>query len=423
MKDNLKQAVWIDVDRLRPGIFISLTDHWMDHPFLFNEFRISNEKQIATLREMRLEKVLCYPARSTVTPLPPAPHPPAPPPTPPEPSAEELAAVAAKHERIERIRATREKMARCEKQYAKTAGAIRNLMQRLHSSPRQAAEMAQSVVNDTVASLIGNDDVVLHLIGQKRGDENAYFHALNVMVLALMLGKSDGLTEDTLRDIGMGALFHDLGKLRVPDPILKKGRERNRVEEDFYRLHTVYGKEIGTENGILSAGALDIIEHHHEHIDGSGFPYGLNDSNLSVPARIVAITNRYDNLCNDPSHGNLTPAEALSQMFRKEGAHWDGRLLQRFIKNLGVFPPGSIVQLSNGVTGLVLAVNRNDLLRPSVLVYDKNVPRNEANIVDLAEVTDVKIDSAVRRDAVPEDVLEYLAPRRMVIYFYDNAEH
>lgn len=421
MTANLKQGVWLEVDRLRPGIFISLTDHWLDHPFLFNEFRISNEKQIQTLREMRLEKVLCFPARSTVTPLPPAPVV-APPPVPPAPSAEELAAIAAKRTRIERIRATRERIARCEKQYAKTAGAIRTLMQRLHSSPRQAAEMAQAVVNETVASLIGADDTVLHLIGQKQGDENAYFHALNVMVLALLLGKSAGLGEDVLRDIGMGALFHDLGKLRVPDQILKKGRTRNKVEEDFYRLHTVYGKEIGAESGLLSAGALDILAHHHEHMDGSGFPDGLNSSTLSLPARIVAIANRYDNLCNDSSNGGMTPAEALSQMFRKEGAHWDEGLLQRFIKNLGVFPPGSIVQLSNGVTGLVLAVNRASLLRPSVLVYDKNVPRNEANIVNLAEVTDVKIDNAVRRDAVPEDVLEYLAPRRVVVYFYDTPE-
>lgn len=421
MNDKLKQGVWLDVDRLQPGIFISLTDHWLDHPFLFNEFRISNQKQIETLREMRLEKVLCFPERSTALPLParaPAPIP-AP---PPQPSAEELAALADKRRRVERIRATRDKIARCEKQYAKTAGAIRNLMQRLHASPRQAAEMAQAVVDETVASLISTDDTVLHLIGQKHGDDNAYFHALNVMVLALILGQSDGLDEASLRDIGMGALFHDLGKLRVPAPILKKGRERNRMEEDFYRLHTVYGKEIGAETGVLSAGALDIIEHHHEHVDASGFPHGLGEDGLSLPARIVAIANRYDNLCNDSNQGGLTPAEALSQMFRKEGSHWDTRLLQRFIKNLGVFPPGSIVQLSNGVIGLVMTVNRKDLLRPSVMVYDKNVPRNEANIVNLADIPEVRIDSALRRDVVPAEALDYLAPRRVVVYFYDGPD-
>lgn len=414
-----RQGVWIPVDRLRPGVYISLAGRWLDHNFLFNEFRITSDKQIQTLREMGMDKVLCYPSRSTAAPLP-APAAPVVVEQAPAPSAAEVAEMEARRQRIERISATREKLARCEKAYGKTAGAIRNLMQRLHSSPRQAAEMAQEVVAETVAALIGNQDVVLHLIGQKRGDENAYFHALNVMILALMLGKSEGLGEAALQDLGMGALFHDLGKLRVPDPVLKKGTQRSRVEEDFYRLHTVYGEQIGTETAVLSPRALDILRHHHEHIDGSGFPDGLPGARLSVEARIVAIANRYDNLCNSAESGGMTPAEALSQMFRKEAKRWDEPLLQRFIKNLGVFPPGSIVQLSNGATGLVVAVNRSELLKPSVLIYDSSVPKNEANIVDLVDAADVRIERAVRRDAVPPEVVEYLAPRHQVIYFYSD---
>ncbi len=417
-----QQAVWVEIDRLRPGVFISLAEHWLEHPFLFNEFRLGHDKQIQTLREMGLTRVLYCPTRSSVQPLPAAAAP-APPAAPaPEPSAAELAEMARKRSRIERIGAMRAKLARCEKAYGRTAGAIRGLMQRLHAAPRQAAEMAQEVVNETVAAFIGDEDVVLHLIGQKRNDDNAYFHALNVMILGLMLGRSAGLDEAALRDLGMGALFHDLGKLRVPDPILRKGGERNRVEEDFYRLHALYGEQIGTEVGVLSRGALEIVRHHHERMDGSGFPDGLPAARCSVGARIVAIANRYDNLCNASENGGLTPAEALSQMFRKEAKWWDNALLQRFIKNLGIFPPGSIVQLSNGAIGLVVAVNRSELLKPSVLIHDGTVPRNEANIVDLAEVDEVKIEQALWRDAVPAEALEYLAPRQQVIYFYDRPE-
>lgn len=419
-----EKPVRLHVDQLCPGVFISLSERWMDHPFLFNEFRISNENQIEVLRACGIDTVLCYPSRSTAVPRLRAGETQAPaaatPSPPPQPDPVELARIEEKRARSERVARQREKLARCEKAYGRTAGVIRGVMRRLHSSPRQAAEMAREVVDEAVAAFVGDQDAVLHLIGQKRGEENAYFHALNVMVLSLIMGNAEGLDEAQLQDLGMGALFHDLGKLRVPDAILKKGAERTRVEEDFYRLHTVYGEQIGKETGVLSAGALSILRHHHEHVDGGGFPDAIGAAKTSAGARIVAVANRYDNLCNGAESGGLTPAEALSHMFRKEGKWWDAQLLSGFIKLLGIYPPGSIVQLSNGTVGLVVAGNRADLLRPSVLLYDAAVPRGEANIVDLIDVPDVKIEQAMRRNAVPAEALEYLAPHQQMIYFYER---
>lgn len=416
-------SVMVDVERLQPGIFVSLAEHWLDHPFMFNEFRISNQRQIDTLREMGLTQVRCVPSRSTAQLLPvrkastPPPAPPAP------PSADELAAIEAKRQRIARVKATREDLARCEKAYARTAGAVRDLMQRLHASPQHAAELARDVVGETVETLLTSQDSVLHLIGQKRGDDNTNFHALNVMILSLMLGRAYGLDEEKLVALGTGALFHDMGKVRLPDAILRKGSQRNKAEEDFYRLHTVYGAQLAGDVSIFAPSTLDVIRHHHEHMDGSGFPDGIPAAKTSVLARIVAVANRYDNLCNAAEYGDLTPAEVLSQMYGKESNWWDTTLLQRFIKNLGVFPPGSIVQLSNGVFGLVVAVNRSALLKPSVLIHDAAVPRSEANIVDLIDADDVRIERAIRRDTLSEEVLAYLAPRHQVIYFYDRPDH
>ena len=413
-------TVRVPVDRLRPGIFISLSEHWLDHPFLFNEFRISNQKQIDTLREMGLESVLTDPARSTVTPLPTPVAPAAPAPPPAEPSAEERAQAEARRLRIERIRLSREQLARCEKAYGRTAGAIRQLMKQLHASPGDAAESAHAVINETVNTLLADQSVVLNLIGQKRGDDNAYFHALNVMILSLMLGRAQGLSEAELQDLGMGALFHDLGKLRVPDAVIRKGAERNKAEEEFFRLHTVYGELIARETGIICVAAQRIMLQHHEHIDGSGYPNSLAGDQIDVMARIVGIANRYDDLCNSSEDDGMTPAEALSQLFRKERHWWDNAMLHRFIKLLGVFPPGSIVQLSNGTIGLVFNVNHNNPVRPCVMIYDAHIPSNEANIVDLEDAPEVTIERAVRRGHVAPEVLEYLAPRRQVIYFYDH---
>ena len=419
--DEPEEPVRVQVEQLQPGVFISLTERWLDHPFLFNEFRISNERQIRTLHELGMDSVLYYPSRSTAEPLP-LPETPqaAPPPrTAPTPSAEDLAEREARLARIARVAAVRERLARCEKAYGNTAGAIRKTMQGLHATPHQSAEMAREVVSETVAGLLADESVVLGLISRGRRD-NSYFHALNVMILSLLLGESAGLDERVLHDIGLGALFHDLGKLKIPAKVLKKGNERNRAEEDFFRLHTIYGEQIATETGLLTPAARDILRHHHERADGSGFPDGLTLDAIRIGARIVAIANRYDNLCNAPENGGLTPAEALSQMYVKESHWWDQALLARFIKQLGVFPPGSIVHLSNGTLGLVVAVNRADLLRPSVLIYDPSVPRKEANIVDLVDAPEVSIEKAERRDHVDTEVLEYLAPRHQVIYFYDS---
>ncbi|MDX9700420.1 MAG: DUF3391 domain-containing protein [Rhodocyclaceae bacterium] len=417
--DNEDPGLLVDIERLQPGVYISLAEEWLDHPFLFNAFRIGNPRQIQTLRDMGLVQIRCFPSRSTAPLLP---EPPAPParPAPVAPSAEELAALEAKRHRVARIRHTRESLARFEKTYARTAGTVRKLMKQLHAAPAQAADMARDVVQETVSALLSSQDTVLHLIGQKQGDENAYFHALNVMIVSLMLGRAEGLDEQALFELGMGALFHDLGKLRIPDAILRKHGERSRVEEDFYRLHPQYGELIASDVAIFTPGMREIIRHHHERMDGKGYPDGIVASETSLSARIVAIANRYDNLCNAPEHGNLTPAEALAQMYGKEGRWWDKPLLQRFIKHLGVFPPGSVVQLSNGVVGLVVAVNQADLLKPSVLVYDESLPRSEANIVDLIDAEGVSVERAIRRDDLPEAVLEYLAPRHRVVYFYDR---
>ena len=422
-------TVRLSIERLQPGIFISLSERWLDHPFLFNEFRLSNHKQIATLRAMGITSVIAVPSKSTAKPLPPAPSPgssessedsqPKDPPQSEEEAALHNEAVLAKKLRIERIKASREQLARCEKAYGKTAGAIKSLMQHLHASPRQAAENARALIDETVKDLMNDQSVVLNLIGQKRGDDNAYFHALNVMILSLMMGRQEGLEEARMQALGMGALFHDLGMIKIPDAVLRK-KHRNKAEEEFYRLHTVYGEQIALETGVIDVSAQRIIVQHHEHYDGTGFPKGLAGQKIDLLARIVAIANRYDNLCNAHDGESMTPAEALSYMFGKERARWDATLLQKFIKHLGVFPPGSLVQLSNGATGLVFGVNPANPLRPSIMIYDPSIPRSEANIVDLEDTQDVSIEKALKRNAVSSEALEYLAPRRHVIYFYDT---
>lgn len=420
-RGSQESEVEIDPRQLCEGLFVRLPHGWLNHPFLFNQFRISSADQIETLRGLGLRQLTIVPERSTAEPLPLTSDAP-PPPPPAGPSEEQIRAAEAKKRRAERIAAQRERLSRCEKKYEQAATQVRDVMRNLFASSERSVGAARELVSGIVDSFAEDSDVVIHLMGEKLADENAYFHSLNVMILSLMLGRDAGLPADELRIVGEGALFHDIGKSRVPDAVLRNP-QRNRHEEEFFRLHTVYGAEIAGEMGLLHADAIRVIAEHHETIDGKGYPNGLGADRLSRMVRIVGLVNRYDNLCNPVLNEQAaTPAEALSRLFKREQAQWDKQLLQRFIRILGVYPPGSIVQLSNGNTGIVVSVDRADLLRPSVLIYDPSVPKAEAIIVDLASEPDLKVEAVIRPDDLTPAALRYLSPRRRLSYFHSHKD-
>jgi hypothetical protein len=154
--------------------------------------------------------------------------------------------------------------------------------------------------------------------------------------------------------------------------------------------------------------------------DGSGYPRAIKGDATGVLARIVAIANFYDELCNPTSvAAALTPHEALSLMFAKQRAKFDPALLQVFIRCLGVYPPGTIVQLSNGVTGMVATVNTAKPLKPVVTIYDPDVPSDEAILVDLERESDLNVAKAIRPAQVPKEIYVYLSPRKRVSYYFD----
>ncbi len=466
----------IHPSQLTIGMFVRLKLGWVSHPFMFNQFRITHQEQIDQIQELDLEQVHWVPSRSTSKPAPVRTQttpetsraPPseqtqagsAPPDgasvapledaaaqvapdsaeqqrntpsrpdqaapskdtteTPAEP-AEDIAAPAArgKAERARRIAEQRARIAACERRYTSAARDVRNLMHGLHANPGQSVTKARDLVGGIVDSF-STGDIVIHLMNEKLSDETAYFHVINVMVLSLLLGKELKLPPELLNVIGEGALFHDIGKLRIPDTVLRNAK-RNRHEEEFYRLHTVYGRELARELGTLTPAVCDIIESHHETMDGKGYPKGLKGAGIPMLARIVAIANHYDNLCN-PQAGiePLTPASALARMFRDEAGAWDQAMLTRFIRLLGVYPPGSLVQLSNGNIGIVVSVNHADLLRPSILLFDPAVPKEEAIVIDLVDTTDTTVDFVMKPADLEPDALRYLSPRRRMSYFHST---
>ncbi|MDR2838667.1 MAG: DUF3391 domain-containing protein, partial [Azonexus sp.] len=329
----------IAVDRLQPGVFISLGElSWLEHPFLLNRFRLVSDEQIRVLRSLGLEDVEWDPERSTAQPL----------------SADSAAEAEtevdfstqaldsmldAKRSRSERVRAQREGLARCERLFEQEASGISEIMRDLGSRPNEAYGRAKSTIDRLVGGLLNAQSLAVHLVNMKVREPGPAHHAMNVSVLSLLLGKAAQLGEEELRTIGLGAMFHDIGKQDVPPRILRNP-QRPPAEEQFYQAHVGYGiKQIATIANLPLADK-NIIACHHERWDGEGFPNHLTAAKIPRLARLVAIANRYDNLCNpfDPKLAK-TPAEALTAMFKLEKDRYDPELLQLFVKSIGIYPP------------------------------------------------------------------------------------
>ncbi len=414
-------AVAIDPSQVVPGLYVWLNIRWDEHPFISNRLMVKHAKDVAVIQSLDVRGRLFYfPARSTAEPG-------AYVPTTAEVAAQQAAQEAAlKAELLAEIKrlddAKREKRlrqrdaaARADRAWEDGARKTREALQTLHRSPKAAGAMLQDLSRETAASIAQGKEVLLHLLGDKK-EQGPQFHALNVLTLCMLMGKKAGLTERELSDLAMAALAHDVGKVKIPFQLFKTSK-RKKHEEDHVRLHVMFSVQLATESGAFSKDALATIADHHEAADGSGWPRATRS--MSRAAAILALANRYDNLCTPDAMDQepLMPAEALARMFRLESARFDPALLSSLIKLLGVYPPGTVVQLTDGSLALVVAPGP-DSLRPRVLVYSPDIPKDEAPTVELHTEADLKIAEAIRPSTLPQDVLEWINPQQRLSYFF-----
>jgi putative nucleotidyltransferase with HDIG domain len=413
---------FLAIDQLRVGVYVFLDLKWFEHPFAFNNFKIKDDEQIKVIRSLGLAKVRYDPARSDLKPLQ----------AQPEKGTEEEAAaprplfkehpaLAAKRALILKIKLQRESAARIESAFVDTAKTIHNVEKNLFTHPEETIDQANRLVDQIADSILSAPELAIHVMGDKLGGEELYFHSLNVTMLSLMMARDIKLPQEAVRALGMGALFHDVGRREIPNTILMKMEPLTLAERNYYELHCQYGVEIAQKLK-FPPGTLPIIAEHHELCDGSGYPKKLKGDSIKLLARIVAIANHYDELCNPLNvAGAQTPHEALATMFSRLRAKFDPKLLQVFVRCLGVYPPGTLVQLSNGAIGMVATINTARPMKPMVVVYDPHVPKEEAILIDMESEGDVNIAKAIRPAQLPREIYNYLSPRKQVSYYFDAA--
>ncbi len=398
-------------------MYVHLDLKWFEHPFAFSHFKIKTEEQIATIQSLGLKTVRYDPTLSDISPPTSKSSQPA-----IQTKLDILPTLAAKRALIERIRQQREAAARIENAFVNTAKTIQCIERDIHAKPAETVNQARRLVDQIADSILSAPELAIHVMGDSVGGEELYFHSLNVTMLSMMMARDIKLPQEVVGTLGMGALFHDIGRKEIPPKVLMKMEPLNQAERLLYESHCQYGVDIGQRLGFAPA-ILSIIREHHELCDGTGYPGKLQGESIGLLSRIVVIANYYDEMCNPVNMADaVTPHEALSLMFAKLRSKFDPRLLQVFIRCLGVFPPGTIVQLSNGVIGMVTTVNAAKPMKPMVILYDKDIPKDEAMLLDMEYETEVNIAKAIRPAQVSREIFNYLSPRKQVSYYFDPGK-
>ncbi len=401
----------IAVEKLRVGMFIQLDGGWLSHPFPLSSFRIAGEDQIATLRGLGLRELRWVPEKSDlsdgdINPMPAAG-------TAPKVDPATLLA----QQRRQNLQTQRELMQRCERQHSEAARSWREAWDAVGANPKQAALGAHSLTQAMLDNMLDAQEIGIRLVAG--GGDRAAGHALNVGIISLLIARTLGLPENELLDLGVGALMHDVGKTEVADRFRHAEDGFSGVELSAYRDHVAKGVALGQRMG-LSVGALTVLSQHHEHADGSGFPLKHGGERLSRGSRIVALVNRYDNLCNPQARTlALTPHEAVSVLFAQGRQRFDAAVLNAFIRMMGVYPAGSLVQLTDDRFGLVVGANSSRPLKPRVLVHEPRLPRSEALVMDLEHTPNLGIRRSLPANKLPTAAIEFLDPRPRVSYYFE----
>ena len=252
---------------------------------------------------------------------------------------------------------------------------------------------ARKLVSQLAENVVTNPTALLWLTQLKNKDEYTSLHSLNVCVLSLFFGRSMQLDSEKLHTLGLGALLHDVGKLLVPSEVLNKPGRLTAAEYGVMQQHTVFGYDLMKNRGELSPEALNIVIQHHERLDGSGYPNRLDDNKISLFSKLVSIVDVYDAVTSKRVyHDETTPYQALNDIYQHRDKDFDPQLVQQFIKCLGIYPIGSLVELTSGQVGVVAFFSEKNHLSPTVmLILDEHKkPYDKYRYVNFLSLTNVR---------------------------------
>ena len=380
MTESTDKFIKMDVNDLSEGMYVSRLDRpWVDTPFMFQGFRIASTEEISQLQR-HCKFVFIDKDKSINQDKHPAF-------IAPQISAPAPSITQVPHCALPTNQEFKHHMKHALQVHATAKTYIDKIMKDVRDGKEIDVKEAKTLVGNLAKDIVENPTALLWLTQLKNRDEYTAMHSLNVCILSLFFGRSLQLNSQQLNELGLGALLHDIGKLRIPLEILNKPDRLTDDEFEIIKKHTIYGHELLKNKSELSQQSLEIVQHHHERIDGGGYPYGLEDQHIGLYSKIVKIVDVYDAVTSKRIyHDEVPPYHALNCIYSDRNTAFDEKLVQQFLKHMGIYPVGSAVELSTGEIGIVTTVNEKRHLTPTLLLVldTEKQPLNQCRYINLA---------------------------------------
>lgn len=385
----------VSVKQLKQGMYIADLDaSWFEHNFLANQFEINDDKTLQKLSKSGLRHVYIdtrkgididdAPTQTEVQ----------------DSLAVQTNEIAEEFGHLDKQVPVAAELNRAREIYTEAHGLMQNLMGDVRLGKQVSVEQIEPISEKMIESAFRNKDALISLSRIKNKDQYTFMHSVSVAGLMITFSRALGFDMDTIRQVAIGCLLHDIGKMKTPNEILNKPGKLSDEEFTIMKSHVVYSRELLEGKPGITQASLDVAAQHHERVDGTGYPLGLKGDEISTVGQMSTIVDVYDALTSIRVYKSAwEPSVALKKLLEWSSSHFDSMQVKQFIRCLGIYPVGTLVELDSGLVGIVIEQGEIDLLKPRLrIIYSARKKR----LIPVRELDLTKTDDFIRQAVSPQ---------------------